>query len=77
MPDSAGRDFGGIVECSPVRVVRPGSADEVADAVRAAAAQGVEAVPRGLGHSACGQSLTRGVSLDLRGLAGVEVGERQ
>jgi hypothetical protein len=58
-------------------VVRPGSADEVADAVRAAAAQGAEVVPRGLGHSTYGQSLTRGVSLDLRGLTGVDVGERQ
>lgn len=71
------RDFGGIVERSPARVVRPGSAAEVAEAVRAAAADGLDAVPRGLGHSASGQSLTAGVSLDMRGLAGVrEVGER-
>ncbi|XRQ02320.1 FAD-binding protein [Actinomadura welshii] len=71
------RDFGGIVERSPVRVVRPGSADEVADAVRAAAAQGVEAVPRGFGHSTFGQSLTGGVSLDMRGLTGVRLGRRR
>ncbi|QKW35496.1 FAD-binding protein [Actinomadura sp. NAK00032] len=71
------RDFGGIVERSPVRVVRPGSADEVAEAVREAAAEGLDAVPRGLGHSTFGQSLTSGVSLDMRGLAGVrEVGGR-
>ncbi|TYB44827.1 FAD-binding protein [Actinomadura chibensis] len=69
------RDFGGIVERTPVRVVRPGSADEVAAAVRDAAADGLEALPRGLGHSTYGQSLTSGVSLDLRGLAGVDVVE--
>ena len=71
------RDFGGIVECSPVRVIRPGSAAEAAEAVRRAAAQGMEVVPRGFGHSTYGQSLTSGVSLDMRGLTGVEVGSRQ
>jgi FAD/FMN-containing dehydrogenase len=65
------RDFGGIVEASPARTVRPASADEVAAAVRDAAAQSLDLVPRGLGHSTYGQSLTDGVSLDLRGLAGV------
>ncbi|MFI0481533.1 FAD-binding protein [Actinomadura sp. 9N215] len=70
------RDFGGIVERSPVRVVRPRSAGEVARAVREAAAQGLDAVPRGLGHSTYGQSLTAGVSIDLRELTGVEVGGR-
>ncbi|GGQ19820.1 hypothetical protein BKA00_000946 [Actinomadura coerulea] len=69
------RDFGGIVERSPARVVRPASAPEAAAAVRGAVARGLEAVPRGLGHSTYGQSLTAGVSLDLGGLAGVrEVG---
>jgi hypothetical protein len=72
------RDFGGIVERTPARVIRPGSPDEVAAALREAAAQGLEAVPRGAGHSTFGQSLTSGVSLDMRGLAGVhEVGGRQ
>ncbi|WP_067462353.1 FAD-binding protein [Actinomadura macra] len=69
------RDFGGIVERSPVRVVRPRSPGEVAAAVHEAASQGLAAVPRGLGHSTYGQSLTSGVCLDMRGLAGVhEVG---
>ncbi|MFE9101221.1 FAD-binding protein [Actinomadura geliboluensis] len=72
------RDFGGIVKRSPARVVRPGSAQEVLEAVREAAAGGLDAVPRGLGHSTFGQSLTTGVSLDMRGLAGVHaIGERQ
>ncbi|TDC94966.1 FAD-binding protein [Actinomadura sp. 7K507] len=71
------RDFGGIVERSPARMIRPGSASEVAGAVREAAAQGVDVVPRGLGHSTYGQSLTSGVSLDMRGLTGVEVGAGQ
>ncbi|MBT2210014.1 FAD-binding protein [Actinomadura sp. NEAU-AAG7] len=69
------RDFGGVVERTPARVVRPGSAEEVAAAVREAAATGLEIVPRGAGHSTYGQSLTGGVCLDMRGLAGVrEVG---
>lgn len=71
------RDFGGIVERSPARVVRPGSAGEVADAVREAAARGLRVVPRGLGHSTHGQSLTDGVFLDLRGLTGTEVRGRR
>lgn len=71
------RDFGGIVERSPVRVARPRSASEVADVVREATAQGLDVVPRGLGHSTFGQSLTAGVSLDLRGLTGVDVGTGQ
>ncbi|GAA4237995.1 hypothetical protein GCM10022254_52100 [Actinomadura meridiana] len=70
------RDFGGIVARSPARVVRPRSVDEVARAVREAAARGLDVVPRGLGHSTYGQSLTGGVSLDLRELTGVEVGAR-
>ncbi|MFD0904741.1 FAD-binding protein [Actinomadura sediminis] len=69
------RDFGGIVERSPARTVRPGSAAEVAAALREAAAEGLDAVPRGLGHSTFGQSLTGGVSLDMRGLAGVRAVE--
>ncbi|WP_242887460.1 FAD-binding protein [Actinomadura litoris] len=69
------RDFGGVVERTPARVVRPGSAEEVAAAVREAAAAGLVIVPRGAGHSTYGQSLTGGVCLDMRGLAGVrEVG---
>jgi len=71
------RDFGGIVERSPARTVRPASAEEAVSAVREAAADGLDAVPRGAGHSAYGQSTTTGVSLDLRGLSGVrEVGGR-
>ncbi|QXJ25555.1 FAD-binding protein [Actinomadura graeca] len=69
------RDFGGVVERSPARVVRPESPEEVAAAVREAAVLGLDAVPRGLGHSTFGQSLTTGLCLDMRGLAGVtEVG---
>ncbi|WP_131742477.1 FAD-binding protein [Actinomadura roseirufa] len=69
------RDFGGTTERVPARVVRPGSADEVAAALRDAAARGRDAVPRGTGHSTSGRSLTGGVSLDMRGLGGVhEVG---
>ncbi|MFB4297427.1 FAD-binding protein [Actinomadura sp. NTSP31] len=66
------RDFGGIVAGAPARSVRPRSADEVADALREARARRLDAVPRGCGHSTFGQSLTSGICLDMRGLAGVE-----
>ncbi|MBD2895361.1 putative oxidoreductase ORF5 in fasciation locus [Actinomadura sp. RB99] len=66
------RDFGGIVERAPARVVRPTGADEVVEALREARARRLEAVPRGCGHSTFGQSLTGGICLDMRGLAGVE-----
>ncbi|MGI5321487.1 FAD-binding protein [Actinomadura nitritigenes] len=66
------RDFGGIVERAPARVVRPTVADEVVEALREARARRLEAVPRGCGHSTFGQSLTSGICLDMRGLAGVE-----
>jgi FAD/FMN-containing dehydrogenase len=66
------RDFGGIVERAPARVVRPGGADEVVEALREARARRLEAVPRGCGHSTSGQSLTGGICLDMRGLAGVQ-----
>ncbi|MCQ0004048.1 FAD-binding protein [Actinomadura madurae] len=48
----------GIVEAAPARTVRPESADEAAAAVRDAAARNLDMVPRGLGHSTYGQSLT-------------------
>ncbi|MBO2457799.1 FAD-binding protein [Actinomadura violacea] len=66
------QDFGGTVDRSPARVVRPRSADDVAEALREALARRLDAVPRGCGHSTFGQSLTGGISLDMRGIAGVE-----
>jgi FAD binding domain/Cytokinin dehydrogenase 1, FAD and cytokinin binding len=66
------RDFGGIVERAPARVVRPRNADEVVEALREARARRLDAVPRGCGHSTFGQSLTSGICLDMRGVAGVE-----
>src|SRR5690606_36296630 len=71
------RDFGGIVERSPARAVRPWSAGALADAFREAAARVLRAVPPGSGHSTHGQSLTDGVALALRGLTGTEVRGRR
>ncbi|WP_433337130.1 FAD-binding protein [Spirillospora sp. CA-294931] len=64
------RDFGGTVERTPARVLRPRSAAEVADAVRTAP---TIPVPRGTGHSTQGQSLTTGASLDLRAVREISV----
>ncbi|WP_067824046.1 FAD-binding protein [Actinomadura kijaniata] len=58
------RDFGGLVERTPRRVVRPRSARDVAAAMPGA-------VPRGCGHSDDGRSLTAGTLLDMRAMAAV------
>ncbi|MBX6765990.1 MAG: FAD-binding protein [Actinomadura rubrobrunea] len=69
-------DFGGIVRSNPLRVVRPSSVREVADAVRAAAAGRLPLAPRGCGHSTAGESQAPGgVVVDMRCLRTVhEVG---
>jgi hypothetical protein len=54
-------------------VVRPRGADDVVDALREARARRLDAVPRGCGHSTFGQSLTDGICLDMRALAGIDV----
>ncbi|MBA9004871.1 FAD-binding protein [Thermomonospora cellulosilytica] len=62
-------DFGGIVRVTPREVLRPGSAEEVAAALRGANGA---VVPRGCAHSAYGQAQTDGgVLLDMRGLCAV------
>ncbi|MFI6866731.1 FAD-binding protein [Nocardia sp. NPDC050406] len=73
----ATRDFGGIVSRSPCRAVRPASAAEVAALVRdALTGVRVDVLARGCGHSTRGESLTDGISVDMRGMARVhEVSE--
>jgi L-gulonolactone oxidase len=56
---------------NPVRVVRPTSADEIAAAVKQAAADGLRVKPIGSGHSFTAIGLTDGVQLDLSSYAGL------
>jgi FAD-linked oxidoreductase len=52
-------------------VLRPGSTDEVAEAVKQARADGRTVKPVGSGHSFTGAAVTGGTRLDLGGLAGL------
>jgi cytokinin dehydrogenase len=62
------RDFGGIVERTPARVLRAETVAEVASAIRTARSEGLPIAARGQGHTTRGQSLTNGVLIELRGL---------
>jgi cytokinin dehydrogenase len=67
------RDFGGIVERTPACVIRVETVAEVEAAIRAARAKGLPVKARGQGHTTRGQSLTDGVSIELRGLRHVSI----
>jgi hypothetical protein len=59
-------DFGHIVHRTPVAVLRPGSAEDVAKVVRFARANGIRVAGRGKGHTAFGQSqAAAGVVIDM------------
>ncbi len=63
-------DFGRLSSRSPRMVVCPSSALEISALIRESAGGGpADLLARGCGHSSRGESLTSGVSLDLRGLA--------
>ena len=67
------RDFGGIVERTPARVVRAETIAEVEHAIVVARREGLPVVARGQGHTTRGQSLSNGVVLELRGLRHVSI----
>lgn len=58
-------NWAGNQRMSPVRVVRPTSVDEIAAAVKQAAADGVRVKPIGAGHSFTAIGLTDSVQLDM------------
>jgi len=62
------RNWAGNQSMDPVRVEHPSSPEQVADAVRRAAAAGLRVKAVGSGHSFTGIALTDGVLLDLRRL---------
>lgn len=66
--EGAARDFGRIVTRKPAAVVRPASAEDVAQAVRFAARHSLSVGTRGAGHSQSGQSLSDHLLLDLSSL---------
>lgn len=68
---AAWRNWAGNQVARPRRVVVPRTSEDVAAAVREAAAAGLTVRMRGTGHSFTGAALTDGVLLDPSGLTGV------
>jgi FAD-linked oxidoreductase len=58
-------DWSGRQHCTPVRVLRPATEDELADGVRAAASDGLVVRPVGSGHSVTPLCVTDGVQVDV------------
>jgi L-gulonolactone oxidase len=65
------RNWAGNQSATAALVARPGSPDEVADAIHAAAARGLRVKPVGSGHSFTSAAATSGLRLHLDRLAGV------
>jgi len=62
-------DFGGIIQKQPQIVVRPQNSNDVAKAIKYAAAKELTISSRAAGHSLSGQSLNQdGILLDMRNL---------
>jgi cytokinin dehydrogenase len=64
-------DFGRVVERKPEAVVRPASAEDVAETVKFAGRRSLKLSVRGSGHSQNGQSLSSQIVLDTRELGQV------
>ncbi|MCG6136456.1 MAG: FAD-binding protein [Nostoc sp. LLA-1] len=63
------QDFGGIIQKQPQIVIRPQNTNDVAQAIKYAAKQGLTISSRAAGHSLGGQSLNQGgILLDMRNL---------
>lgn len=74
--DAARRAWNTVVDQLPFAVVRPETAEEVVDAVRAAVAAGLRVAPQSTGHAAAALSdtdLSEVVLISLAGLRGVTV----
>ncbi|MEU6734422.1 D-arabinono-1,4-lactone oxidase [Streptomyces physcomitrii] len=69
------RNWAGTEQVTPVRAVAPGSPEEVAAAVRAAAAEGLAVKAIGSGHSFTGAALAPGVQLRPEGLAALHAAD--
>ncbi|RZL86145.1 MAG: FAD-binding protein, partial [Variovorax sp.] len=54
--NAAANDFGHLVHRTPLAVVRPASAEDIAETIQWAASCGRRVAPRGQGHSVFGRS---------------------
>src|SRR4051794_29122086 len=67
----------GDQSCRPTRILRPGSRDELAESVAAAASAGEKVRVSGSGHSFTEAALTGGTMVRLEGLSGVLDADRE
>jgi len=70
--ESVATDFGRLIVRRPAAVVRPRSAEDVAQAVKFAARHALGVATRGAGHSQTGQSLSEHIVLDMTSLDRVQ-----
>ena len=70
--ESVATDFGRLIVRRPAAVVRPRSAEDVAQAVKFAARHALGVATRGAGHSQTGQSLSDHIVLDMTSLDRVQ-----
>jgi FAD-linked oxidoreductase len=68
---SSWRNWAGDQVCAPLELVRPGSRDELAEAIAAAASAGRTVSVAGSGHSFTEAAMTDGTMLDLGAFSGV------
>ena len=59
------RNWGRTASCSPARVLQPSGDDEIAQALKAAAGDGLKVKVAGTGHSFTDIACTDGVQLSL------------
>ncbi|WP_026924127.1 D-arabinono-1,4-lactone oxidase [Glycomyces arizonensis] len=71
MSTSLWRNWSGTEAVEPVRTVKPGNANEIATAVREAAAEGLRVKAVGAGHSFSGIVAPDGVMVDMSAMDGV------
>jgi L-gulonolactone oxidase len=69
-------NWAGDQSCHPAQILRPGSRDELAEAVAAAATAGDRVRVAASGHSFTEAALTEGTMIRLEGLSGVEDADR-
>src|SRR3954447_12575784 len=70
-------NWAGDQSCRPARILRPGSRDELAEAIAAAASAGEKVRVAGSGHSFTEAALTEGTMVRLEALSGVLDADRE
>ena len=75
--EAVATDFGRLIVRKPAAVVRPASAEDVANVIKFAGKHGLGVSTRGGGHSQTGQSLSEHIVLDMTSLNTVNKGDEK